>query len=306
MSDGVGVGHDHSVSIVLARALRRLLRPLVRLLLEKQLSFPFVSNLLKALYIEVAEHELAIPGKRGTDSRISLLTGIHRREVKRIRGELRNHDGIPSVLTLGALLVSRWIGDPRYLDAEGRPRTLPRRAAEPAPSFESLVASVSTDIPPRSILDEWLRLGVVQEVEEDGEDGEDEQGLVRLVVESFGPEQGFDEKAHFFGRNLRDHIATGAHNLLGIEPPFLDRSIYYDDLRKESIEKLAEIVREEGSALLRRVNRHALEFQRADAGEEQATHRMTFGSYFYAVDELEEPDSGLSSAKDAKEDNDED
>jgi hypothetical protein len=206
-------------------------------------------------------------------------------------------------VTLGALLVSRWIGDPSFLDAEGRPRALPRRAAEPAASFESLVASVSTDIPPRSILDEWLRLGVVQEVEEDEED---EQGLVRLVVESFGPEQGFDEKTHFFGRNLRDHIATGAHNLLGNEPPFLDRSIYYDDLRKESIEKLAEIVREEGSALLRRVNRHALEFQRADAGDEQATHRMTFGSYFYGVDELEEPDSGLGSAEDAKEENDED
>lgn len=286
--------------MVLARALRRLLRPLVRLLLEKQFSFPFVSNLLKALYIEVAEHELAIPGKRGTDSRISLLTGIHRREVKRIRGELRTHDGIPSVPTLGALLVSRWIGDPRYLDAEGRPRALPRRAAEPAASFESLVASVSTDIPPRSILDEWLRLGVAQEVEADDED---EQGLVRLVVESFGPEQGFDDKVHFFGRNLRDHIAAGAHNLLGSEPPFFDRSIYYDDLRQESIERLAEIVREEGSALLRRVNRHALEFQRADAGDERATHRMTFGSYFYGVDERDEPDSELSSAK---EDNDED
>ena len=71
----------------------------------------------------------------------------------------------------------------------------------------------------------------------------------------------------------------------------------------ESADKLAEFAREEGSAMLRRMNRRALELQRADAGEEQATHRMTFGSYFYAADELDEPDSGLGAAKDK---NDED
>lgn len=293
MSNRLGVDRDPSVSTALARAVRRLLRPLVRLMLEKQLGYPFVSNLLKTLYIEVAENDLAIPGRRGTDSRISLLTGIHRREVKRIRGDPRSRDGIPSVVSLGALLVSRWIGDPAFLDAEGRPRALPRRANEPAPSFESLVASVSTDIPPRSILDEWLRLAVVEE---------DELGLVRLTAESFVPEQGFDEKAHFFGRNLRDHVATGAHNLLGDGPAFFDRSVYYDGLSERSADKLAEIAREEGSALIRRVNRHALEFQHADAADDQATHRMTFGSYFYAVDERDELDTAHDSAHDREKD----
>jgi hypothetical protein len=273
--------HLHQPSNALGRAVMRLLRPLVRLLLERQLEFSFVSNLLKALYVEVAEHDLAIPERRATDSRISLLTGIHRREVKRIRGELRERAGIPKAVTLGALLVSRWIGDPEFVDAEGRPRALPRRAAGAEPSFESLVGSVSTDIPPRSILDEWLRLGVVEE---------DESRLLRLVTESFVPEQGFDEKAHFFGRNLRDHIATGAHNLVGVRPAFFDRSVYYDGLTRESAEKLSEIASKDGAALLNKMNREALELQRADQGKERAKHRMTLGSYFYAVDELDEAD----------------
>ena len=278
MSAGPDTDNDRWVSTALARAVRSLLRPLVRLLLEKQISYPFVSNLLKALYVEVAENDLAIPGRRGTDSRVSLLTGIHRKEVKRLREDLRRHDGIPNLLTVGALLVSRWIGDQAFVDEEGRPVPLPRRAPAPSPSFEALVASISTDIPPRSILDEWIRLGVVEV---------DESGLIRLAAESFVPEQGFDEKTHFFGRNIRDHIATGAHNLLDAGPAFFDRSVYYDNLSKESANKLADIAREEGSALIRRMNSHALQMQREDEGSKRATHRMTFGAYFFAEDELE-------------------
>lgn len=264
----------------LNRAVRRLLRPLVRLLLEKQLDYPGLSRLLKALYVEVAEQDLALPGRRPTDSRISLLTGVHRREVKRIRSELRSEAGPPTRVGLSALLIARWTGDAEYLDAEGRPRSLPRRAPRGTPSFESLVTAVSTDLPPRSVLDEWLRLGVV------AMDGEDE---IRLVEESFVPEAGHEDKLHFFGRNLRDHIATGARNLLGGDPPYLDRSVYYDGLTKESADELARFAREQGADLLRRVNQRSLELQRADTAREGASYRMTFGAYFYAVDEREEP-----------------
>lgn len=267
-----------SGSLTLARAVRGMLRPLVRLLVEKQLGFQLLSNLLKGLYVEVAEHDVALPGRGPSDSRISLLTGIHRREVKRLRTELRHDDRIPSVVTLGALLVSRWIGEAEYLDAEGQPRALARRG--PGASFESLVASVSTDLPPRSVLDEWLRLGVVSE---------DENGMLRLSVDSFVPEKGFEEKVHFFGRNLRDHIAVGTHNILEDGPPFFDRSVYYDQLSQASADELAQMAREDGAELIRRVNRRALELQIEDAAESrEATHRMTLGAYFYAADERNE------------------
>jgi hypothetical protein len=287
MSDELTGRPDDSASKTLARAIRGMLRPLVRLLLEKQLGFPFLSNLLKGLYVEVAERDVSIPDRRPTDSRISLLTGIHRREVKRLREELRGEEEhIPTVLTLGALLVSRWIGEPEYLDAEGRPRALPRRAPAPVPSFESLVASVSRDLPPRSVLDVWLRLGVVSE---------DENGMLRLAVDSFVPEKGFEEKVHFFGRNLRDHIAAGAHNILEEGPPFFDRSVYYDRLSRTSAAELAQIAQEEGAELIRRVNRRAMELQGEDAERtEETTHRMTLGAYFYAVDERDESDDESS------------
>lgn len=270
----------------LALAVRRLLRPLVRLLIERQVTFPALTTWLRSLYVEVAEHELAIQGRRQTDSRISLLTGIHRKDIKRLRRALAD-DRFPSpVVALGALLVSRWVGDPDYLDANGEARALPRLAGDgDEVSFESLVLSVNRDIPPRSVLDEWIRLGVAEI---------DEDDRVRLCAASFVPERGLDEKIHFFGRNARDHLAAGVHNILGEGEPFLDRSVYYDDLTPESAAELAGLARQKGAEAIRDVNQLALRLQEQDREVEGSTHRMTFGSYFFSVDEDEERDDATT------------
>jgi hypothetical protein len=256
------------------------MRPVVRLLLNKQIVYPVLNKLIKLLFVDVAERDFIIGGRRQTDSRISLLTGIHRRDVKRIRCEIADDKPISGIASLGALLVSRWIADPDFVDEEGRPRVL-QRASGPdgRSSFEALVRSVSKDIPASSVLDEWLRLGVVSQ---------DDEHRIRLRVGAFVPEHGMEEKLHFFGRNLRDHVAAGSHNLLGEQPPFLDRSVFYDKLSSESAEKLTRMAREEGSALIWRINQRALELQIADEGSVTATHRMTFGAYFYSKDEHED------------------
>jgi hypothetical protein len=267
----------------LVRALRRLLRPLVRLLLANQVTYPFLANLLKAVYVEVADRDFAIADRPQTVSRLSLLTGIHRKDVKRLREAPPPDDAPPPNVSLGAQLVARWTGRPEFLDGEGRPRRLPRwRGRTGGPSFEELVASVSKDIRPRAVLDEWLRLGVV---EIDAED------RVRLIVEAFVPEKGFDEKAFYFGRNLHDHIAAGAHNLAGRSPPLLERSVYYGELSAESADELAALAEQKGMDALRAVNRRALELREREASEAPRTLRINFGIYFYR-----EPTAGGGSA----------
>jgi len=272
-----------ATSSAVLRATRALLRPMIRLLLESQITYPVLGDLLKKLLIEVAERDLAITDRRQTDSRISLLTGIHRKDVKRLRREREQVDApTPSAISLGALLVSRWTGDPRYLTADGAPRPLPRRPdPDGGPSFEELVTTVSKDIPTRSVLDEWIRLGIAES---------DEDGVVRLRAESFVPEEGLQSKLHFYGRNLRDHAAAGVHNLLGEGSPFFDRSVYYDALSVESADELDRLAREAGATMLRDLNRRAFELQRRDEGKQDATHRITVGAFFYSVDEREEQD----------------
>lgn len=258
-------------------ALRRLLRPLIRLLLVNGVTYPFLSNLLKSLFVEVATEEFLLDGKPQTDSRISLLSGVHRKDVKRLGEERQQEQPTPPTISLGAKLVALWTGDATYLDKNKRHIPLPRQASEGGVrSFESLVSSVSKDIRSRVILDEWLRIGVAHI------DGEDR---VCLNTDAFIPENGYDEKAYYFGQNLHDHIASGAHNLLGQKPPFLDRSVYYNNLTRESAAELAELSKKLGMQALVAVNKRAAELQASDAGKIEADQRINFGIYYFSAAE---------------------
>ena len=261
------------------QALHRLLRPLVRALIAKGITFPSLSRLLKQVYVEVARDEFPVPGKPQTDSRISLLTGVHRKDIKALRERPRGGDAPSPVLSRNAHLIALWTGAPDYIDGRGRPRALPRqRPKNGGPSFEGLVASVSTDIRARAVLDEWVRRGLARV---------DEDDLVHLDMTAFVPNEDFGDLAYYFGRNLRDHIAAAGHNLLGAKPAMLERAVYYEKLRPGSVEELAGYSRELGSEALVRVNQKAFELAERDKDAGDATRRMTFGVYFYTG-----PDNG--------------
>lgn len=261
----------------LVMALKRLLRPLVRLLLSFSVQYPYLANLLKLTYVEVATREFPLDDRPQTDSRISLLTGIHRQDVKRLRGEMVADAPPPPVVSLGAQLVSRWLGEAAYLDAKGRPKPLPRQAAQGGEaSFERLVQTVNTDIRPRVVLDEWMRLGVAEL---------DKQDRVVLRTEAFVPAHGMEEKLFYFGKVIHDHLAASEHNLTSGQPPLLDRCVYFDQLTEQSAQQLAEYARSLAGEAMQALNRKALELQEADAAKADATNRINFGLYFYRADE---------------------
>jgi len=83
------------------RALRQLLRPLVRFLLDQQISFPVLSRLLKEVYVDVAREELPLEGRAQTDARLSLLTGVHRKDVRRLRGPPEGCEAAPGAGRVG-------------------------------------------------------------------------------------------------------------------------------------------------------------------------------------------------------------
>ncbi|MFQ5625372.1 MAG: DUF6502 family protein [Methyloligellaceae bacterium] len=257
----------------MTQALHRLLRPLVRVLIAQGITFPSLSRLLKHVYVEVAQDDFPVPGKPQTDSRINLLTGVHRKDIKALRERRRGADAPSPVLSRNAHLIALWTGAPDYIDGRGRPRPLPRHAAlDGGPSFESLVESVSTDIRARAVLDEWLRQGLARV---------DEDDLVHLDMAAFVPNEDFADLAYYFGRNLRDHIAASSHNLLGAEPAMLERAVYYEKLSPHSVEELAALSRELGSDALVKLNQKAFELAGQDKDAPDATERMTFGVYFF-------------------------
>ena len=273
-------------SQALSRALRHLLRPLVQFLIARGITYPYLSELLKSVYVEVAFRDFLLEGRRQTDSRVTLLTGVHRKDVKRL-SQPQDASGhvMPESVSLGARLVAAWTSNPQFLDKDGTPLPLPRWASGGGEiSFEGLVASVSKDIRSRAVLDDWLRLGVVELNHRDD---------VRLKVEAFVPEKGVEEKTFYFGHNLHDHLAAATHNVLGIPPPFLERSVHYDELAEVSVAELAALSEQVGMEAAKAVSKQATKLERRDTQAGAARHRITFGIYFYS-----EPVAGKDGADD--------
>jgi len=278
---------------VLVKAVCKLLRPLVKLLIRHQITYPFLINLLKSLYVEVAEQEFRVDARRQSDSRINLLTGVHRKDVKRLRNEDLGAQELPSNISTGARLIAYWLGSKEFLDKAGNPLPLTLRSnSKPTtPSFDDLVEHVcKQDIRPRVVLDDWLHLGIAHQ---------DEHGRIILNTGAFTPDSGFDEKVFFFGKNLHDHISASTHNLSGGHPPFFDRSVYYDRLSQASVEELAALADQAGMQALRALNTRALALQQRDRQNSDAnarkigeSYRINFGVFNYNTCYRSDSDSG--------------
>jgi hypothetical protein len=271
---GAGAEGPGAASPALVAAIRRILRPLVRLLVRRGLTYPWLADLLKPLFVEAAEAEIAAEHGRPTISRISVLSGVHRKDVSRRTKELDDEPAPPRVHTVGTELVARWLSEARYLDPSGAPRPLPRtHGGGGADSFAALAEAVSRDVRPRTILDELRRLGIVR-VDDD---------QVQLLVHGFVPAAGFEARAFYFGESLHDHLATGANNLEGIAPRMLERSVYYDELSPASVAKLAARSEELGMQLLTTINREGMALEAADTPRPGERQRIRLGVFFYSA-----------------------
>jgi hypothetical protein len=262
-------------SRAVAEAAGRVLRPFVRLLLDHGITLPVLEEMLKAAYVTVALEEFGSDGRAPNDSRVSVLTGIHRKDVKRLRASPRHEPPPPLGVSAGGQMIVQWTSRRGFLDARGRPRALPRlRRDGGEASFEALAESVSTDVGPRPILDELLRLGIVRV---------DERDRVCLEVSALVPREGLEEKAYYFGKNIHDHLCTVAHNLRGQLPPRLERSVSYDDISEASAEVLARAAEQAGMAALNRMNRQAQGLKQRDRRARRGGREMTFGVYFHTA-----------------------
>jgi Family of unknown function (DUF6502) len=270
----------------LLKAARRLLRPLVRLMMRSGVTFPALADALRRLYVEIAINDVLTDPKARTDSRISLLTGVHRKEIRRLRETPADAEDVPDIVTLASQIVARWVGTAPFIDSEGRPLPLRRTNNDgigEGPSFEQLVASVTSDIRPRAVLDDLTSHGVVIM---------DAQDRVQLNREAFIPRPGGEEQLFYFARNLHDHVAAAVANIRAAgTPQFLDRSVHYDRLTASQVETLRGYARAGAMRLLLDVNRLAQELTEADPDANPAQpQRINLGVYLF--DEEERPGAG--------------
>ena len=119
---------DSPLRSALLSAIHKVLSPIVRVMLAHEITLPMAIELLKRVFVEVAERDFNLANKPSTDSRISLITGVHRKDVKRLRELPDIEASLPPKISLSAQVVATWLTGPQWLDENGLPRPLSRLA----------------------------------------------------------------------------------------------------------------------------------------------------------------------------------
>jgi len=252
------------------QAVQYLLFPLVRLAIARGLGFGALAELIKFAMIKEAENELKRKRHETiSDSRLSIITGIHRKEVKRIRAVQTSDAGDyePGIV---AQVVAKWSGA-SFLQTPAGPQRLPRKKTDVNDyDFEDLVKSISTDIRPKVVLEVLLDRGLVTMTDED---------TLQLCQENLALKQDQEETLHYLSLNVHDHLAASVNNLNHPENKLFDRCVHYHGLSAEAVASLNDLATEEAMRSLLAVNHKAQELIK-DAGA-RGSLRMNFGAYFY-------------------------
>ncbi len=227
--------------------LSHLLRPLARLAIAKGVRFTDMAEHLKRAYVEAAVIETK---PKAPMSRISVMTGLQRRDIARLLAAPAPPAPRPDAL---AKLVAQWLA--RF---EGAP--LPHHGAA---SFDTLAREIRRDVHPRSLLDELVSAGTVEVA----------AGKVRLLKTAHVPLQGSEAQIDYLGKNVGDHLAVAVGNVLG-DPPAFERAVHYNGLSAEAVQELEALWQAEMERVLQRLNARALALQ------DQGPMRFRAGGYF--------------------------
>ncbi len=178
------------------------LRPIAKILLRYGIGFREFAEVAKSAFVDVATSEHGIRGRPTNISRVAVMTGLTRKEVRRIRDQIEAGDrSIVLKTTPLTTVLHRWHSEPDYLSEDGRPATLPFLGE--VASFSSLVKRFGGDIPPGAMRTELKRVGALVE---------EQNGDVRAVRRAIHPKASHDNLCASLAHGVYPLLSSIAHN----------------------------------------------------------------------------------------------
>ncbi len=258
-----------SLHNALSAAVIRILRPLVAVLLRHGMAYGTFAELARKVYVDEAFDQMAGSGKRPSISGVSALTGLTRKEAKRLREQEGLDDEASSQRYNRAVrVISGWTINRDYLDTDGRPRILPMEGDEA--SFAALVREYSGDIPPVAMLKVLEASGTVA-VRQEG---------VELLARAYVPVATPLEKVNILGHDVAELIATIGHNLQAEENNLhFQRKVFNVLVHPDAIEPFKELSNQRSQELLEEYHRFLSEHE-IDVDDDVEPRYVAVGIYY--------------------------
>ena len=273
----------------LQKAVTKVLSPLVRLLLRHGVSHAEFVNWAKQAYVNEAHEHFGIDGKSPTTSRIAIVTGINRKEVKRIRELPSDVNTGVSKHNRAVRVVTGWLQDQEFLTPQGKPREL--GYGDSQDSFNQLVKRYGGDVPARALLDELERVGTVKH----------EAGTVSLLHQGYVPHQSESALLDIVATSATDLLTTLDYNLHTDQRRRLQMSVAYDDVTSEGREQFRQLSATQGLDFLRTLDSALSRHDRGSNPDAtgEGHHRVGLGLYW-----IEDIDSQHDAEQDAAKEDD--
>jgi len=252
-----------------------MLRPVVRILLRYGIGYREFAEVTKTAFVDVASADFGIRGRPTNISRVAVMTGLTRKEVRRLRDKASEGDRSIEVKTTPLTdVLHQWFAQPEFTDSDGRPVPLPFSGGET--SFTDLVRRFGGDIPAGAMRTEMKRVGVVRE---------DESGLLHVVRRSFRPDSDHEV--------LVTQLVHGAYALLSniehnthpdrTDETWVNRVTYTQSLRSQDTKQLRRIAKDRISDFAETIDDILIAYEslQDDGRDEKAENVVAVGIYYF-------------------------
>ena len=217
---------------------------IIRTLLRNGMSYGEFDQVARKCFVDVAYRDFTPPGKKQTVSNVAILTGLNRKEVKKLAEldlaqpavEERQYNRVVRVL-------GGWINDPRFLRKDGNPSDLPY---EGSGSFSELVKEYSGDMPVAAMQKVLSASGNIRFTDDNH---------LRLLSHAYLPSDDPVEKLDILGTDSSQLLETIDFNLSAPEEALrFQRKASNPKVAQESIPEVQQFLKRKGQAFLEEVD----------------------------------------------------
>lgn len=251
-------------------ALSKLLRPLVRIFLRNGLAYGQFVEVVKQVFVEVAYQEFQPKHRKQSDAHVAVVTGLTRKEVRRLRQIKPGRDSIAhEKYNRATRVISAWLNDPRFQDEKGQAAILPFDG--PGRSFSELIRAYSGDMKTISMLSALEQAGTVRR----------DDDCVHLVKHAYIPSSDSIEKINILGNDCNELLSTIDHNLVAAPDQLrFQRKASNTGIDAGQAYLIHEMLKVKGQTLLEEIDGKMNEIEN-NFQDSTNTKTVSVGIYFY-------------------------
>ena len=259
------------------------LRPMARILLRFGIGFREFSEIAKTAFVDVASSDYGLRGRPTNISRIAVMTGLTRKEVRRLRDKISG--GEPAVVVRTTPMwdiLHHWHADPEFLNDSGRPAILPFYGDEG--SFSRLVKRFAGDIPPGAMRTELKRVGAIEE---------DDSGSLKVIRRSFRPELDHESLISQLIHGVYALLSNVAHNTDPnlSEERWKNRVAFTQSIRSSDVPRMERIVGDRIADFAESVDDVFMAYETLHEGDGKDDEKVTIAvGVFYFESQLDDKD----------------